>query len=325
MKKEELIQTPENLNSQVVILGAGASLAAFPDGDKNGNKLPIMNNFAQLVGLEKDLLDNKINPSGNFENIYASITNKGLKKKLEKKIFKYFSSLELPETVTIYDYLLLSLRDKDAIFTFNWDPFLCDAYIRNQSKEITLPAIFFLHGNVRLLACPNHYQFSCYPCVCSECDKNYQNVPLLYPIKNKDYPNSVNYTRSSWEEARRRFTSAFTITIFGYGAPDSDVEAVRLLRTAWLEDRPRQMEHIEIIDITDNETLAERWCAFTPTNHYHIVRSFEESRLWKWPRRSCESLFYPMSQAIPCEAFPLPETEDHDELQKYIRQIASYE
>jgi hypothetical protein len=35
--------------AHVVILGAGASLAAFPDGDKYGIKLPLMNNLVETL------------------------------------------------------------------------------------------------------------------------------------------------------------------------------------------------------------------------------------------------------------------------------------
>lgn len=35
--------------SHLVLLGAGASLAAFPNGEKNGLKLPLMKNFVEIV------------------------------------------------------------------------------------------------------------------------------------------------------------------------------------------------------------------------------------------------------------------------------------
>jgi hypothetical protein len=40
----------------VVILGAGASVASCLDGDKNGRRLPTMNNFVDILGL-RDLLE----------------------------------------------------------------------------------------------------------------------------------------------------------------------------------------------------------------------------------------------------------------------------
>lgn len=41
----------------LVLLGAGASLAAFPNGDKNGLKLPLMNNFVETVEGLSDCFD----------------------------------------------------------------------------------------------------------------------------------------------------------------------------------------------------------------------------------------------------------------------------
>ncbi|MBC8348881.1 MAG: hypothetical protein O3A82_02200 [Verrucomicrobia bacterium] len=34
----------------VVLLGAGASMASFPEGDRNGNILPGMNDLPTIVG-----------------------------------------------------------------------------------------------------------------------------------------------------------------------------------------------------------------------------------------------------------------------------------
>lgn len=113
--KQELIENPKDLKPHVVLLGAGASKAAFPNGDKSGNELPVMNDLAKILSLKNLLTKNNINPSENFENIYSQITDDGLKKEIESRIIDYFSKLSLPEHVTIYDQLLLSLREKDAI------------------------------------------------------------------------------------------------------------------------------------------------------------------------------------------------------------------
>ena len=113
----------------VVILGAGASLAAFPNGDANGISLLLMCDFIEKVGLEGDLSNFKIDFKGkNFEEIYSNLYEKEEYKDLieiiETKTLKYFSRMKLPSKPTIYDHLVLSLRKKDIIATFNWDPFL---------------------------------------------------------------------------------------------------------------------------------------------------------------------------------------------------------
>ena len=149
-------------------------------------------------------------------------------------------------------------------------------------------------------------------------------MTLLYPIQQKNY-SADSYLRRSWEAAEVLFKEAFTLTIFGYGAPESDKDAVDLLRQAWFSENSRIMEHVEIIDTAGSSLLHERWSRFTPTLHYHVEKAFEQSRIARWPRRSCESLFYPMTEGIPCEDFPLPKTDSIGELQECAAGIARHE
>lgn len=325
MEKEKLIQNPKCKKPHVVLLGAGASRAAFPKGDAAGKKLPVMNDFVDVLELNALLKDAHIDTAQNFESIYSSIKDAVLRKAIEEGVNRYFSALNLPETTTDYDRLLLSLREKDAIFSFNWDPFLFNAWVRNRTVA-KLPEIFFLHGNVCIGSCISHKEWGKKFGICSVCNKRFSPVPLLYPIEKKNYSENANeYIKAAWYNAKYRFADAFTITIFGYGAPTSDTEAVELLKLAWFKKSSRQMEHLELIDIEKEDVLSERWNPFAPTRHYQIIRNLSESRLLGWPRRSCEALFYPMSRGEPCEAFPLPATESLSELHEYIKRIARYE
>ena len=58
----------------VVILGAGASVATIPDGDKFGVKCPVMNNAIETLGLQ-DIVDkaNLQTKSPNLEDIYSEM------------------------------------------------------------------------------------------------------------------------------------------------------------------------------------------------------------------------------------------------------------
>jgi len=322
MKK--IIEEPDNCGAHVVLLGAGASLAAFPKGDANEKPLPVMNDLVKELHLRSLLEKNNISPSGNFESIYSKLEDEALKKEIENKIFYYFISLELPETATIYDKLLLSLREKDAIFTFNWDPFLFDAYQRNRNVT-PLPNIYFLHGNVRIGACETCNNMGRKLDLCTNCNKRYVDVPLLYPVGKKKYFEENRYTKMSWEAVNCWFADAFTITIFGYSAPTSDQEAVELLEKAWFKKSNRELGYVEVIDIIPHDQLAQNWKKFIPTHRFLPSASFKGSRLWNWPRRSCEALFYPMTQAIICKEFPLKETNNLNELQTAIKEIAKYE
>lgn len=317
------------MRPHVVLLGAGASRAAFSNGDAIGRQIPVMDDLVDIIKLQPliDRADLKSGQEGNFEAIYSQLVSDpkhaSTVKEIERCIDKYFSCLSLPDRVTTYDRLLISLRSTDAVFTFNWDPFLFDAYQRNRDA-VPLPEIFFLHGNVRIGACPDHDKWGARNGRCPDCSRLFIDVPLLYPIRQKNY-SADPYIRRNWEAARILFREAFTITIFGYSAPDSDGDAVELLRLAWLSRSERTFEHIEIIDTACPSLLHDRWKRFTPTSHYHVTTVFEQSRIARWPRRSCESLLYPMTQGAPCEDFPVPNTDSITELQAYAADIARHE
>ncbi len=327
--RQELIEDPSDLRPHIVLLGAGASRAAFPNGDAAGRPLPVMDDLVDIVGLQSILEQTGLEDAQekNFELIYGQLTSEPTYahkvKEIERCIDSYFSALSLPNEATLYDRLLVSLRPRDAVFTFNWDPFLFDAYQRNRSV-ISLPEIFFLHGNVRIGACLDHDEWGARKDRCPQCLQQLADVPLLYPIGQKDY--SANpYIQRNWHAAEILFRDAFTLTIFGYGAPASDEDAMELLRTAWTGRSDRKLEHIEIIDIADQSFLYDHWSPFAPTHHYTFTRTFEQSRIARWPRRSCESLMYPMTQGVPCEDFPLPTTDSLAALQAFAVEIARHE
>ena len=96
-----------------------------------------------------------------FEDFYSSIyeTKPKLASEVEDKIYTYFSSFKIPDELTLYDYLILFLREKDCIATFNWDPLLNQALKRNlpilYDYGLKPPKIIYLHGNVAAGHCPN--------------------------------------------------------------------------------------------------------------------------------------------------------------------------
>ena len=170
---EEEIASPKSERHHVVILGAGASRAAFQFGDRNGQKLPVIKDFIEVVGLADLLATNGINPPfDNFESIYSDIatdTSKAaLQKEIEKRVYDYFAALKLPDTPTLYDHLILSLRPKDVVATFNWDPFLWNAAARNRHFSEP-PDLLFLHGNIAIGHCPNCKLVLCRGHDCPQC------------------------------------------------------------------------------------------------------------------------------------------------------------
>lgn len=80
----------------VFILGAGASKAAFLNGDKNGFKLPVLKDFVDILNLESLLKSVGIDPPyDDFENIFATLvgnvtTLDVAKKNRARNIFIFF-------------------------------------------------------------------------------------------------------------------------------------------------------------------------------------------------------------------------------------------
>lgn len=121
------------IKRHTVLLGAGATMAAIPNGDKNGQKSSVMNNLFSELGMDYILKNVDLHTSSkNLEDIYSELASrpecKDVVQVIEKSLYDYFASLELPDYPTIYDYLILSLTGKDVIATFNWDPLLIQAY-----------------------------------------------------------------------------------------------------------------------------------------------------------------------------------------------------
>ncbi len=79
------------------------------------------------------------------------------------------------------------------------------------------------------------------------------------------------------------------LTIFGYSAPKSDVEAIELMRGAWGDKYQRDVEQIEIIDVKEENELTNRWDDFIHTHHYNVANDFYKSSIGLFPRRTCEA------------------------------------
>lgn len=294
MNAYEYEKTMKN-RPHLVILGAGASIAAIPNGDKNGRRTSVMNGFIDKLGM-RDLID-KVDletTSDNLEDIYSEIHQKpeyaDVMKELDNRIFDYFSGFEIPNEPTVYDCLVLSLRRKDAIATFNWDPLLVQAYIRCRTLTEDVPELLFLHGNVAIGICKEHKRGGTINSSCSICGKPFQRIPLLYPVKEKDYDSHL-FIRDNWSAIRQYMERAYMITIIGYSAPKTDMSAIDLLKSAWGNVKDRNLEEIEIVDIRPEEDVVKSWEDFIHSHHYSVHSSFYKTTLAMFPRRSTEALF----------------------------------
>jgi NAD-dependent SIR2 family protein deacetylase len=311
------------------ILGAGASRASTPNGDLYGQRLPLMKDLVELVELEPLLEEAAIPWKGrDFEQLYEGLLkgdeNRGLLLKIEEKIASFFRSLCLPAEPTDYDYLLLALREKDVIATFNWDPLLAQAFQRNV-KVKRLPQILFLHGNVAIGMCVSCKSKGFFGNVCRSCEKPFAMTRLLYPTGQKDY-DSDPFIKNEWEALRKTLSESYMLTIFGYSAPVSDEAAVALLRAAWNTNASRELAQIEIIDRRPEEDIQASWKSFITRNHYSISKSIHETWALRHPRRSCEALFWATMQQAPWKRNTLPhQFASLQDLQQWISPLLAEE
>lgn len=313
-----------NNSPHAVLLGAGASAASFPNGDANRKKLPVMNNFIETLGLSK-ILDKEGIPreNSNVEEIYADLISdkkcESLNKRVEGIIHKYFSEMEIPDEPTLYDYLILSLRDKDLIATFNWDPLLLQAYKRHIHIK-RLPKLAFLHDNVGIGICHSDRVMGYIGTFCNKCKKPLSPVRLLYPIKQKNY-SSDPVIEDQWKLLKNTLKIAYFLTIFGYGAPVSDIDAINLMLAIWKNNPTLELAQIDIIDIKPKEQLEKTWSKFIVRQHFGICNDFLNSYQARYPRRSCDALAAATLMLNPFRENRFPKVKTIDELHKWIEPL----
>ena len=101
------------------------------------------------------------------------------------------------------------------------------------------------------------------------------------------------------------------VTVFGYSAPETDVEAINLLQNAWGTPDERNMEQFELIDIREEKEATKSWESFIHSHHYDYCTSFFDSSIAWHPRKSVESYRHWALPTTPSEAFqkgnPVPQ------------------
>ena len=324
---EEEINTIRMGKPHVVVLGAGASRATCPNGDRNRKPLPLMKDFVQVVELKYLLGKWGVNIERNFEEIFNDLYERGETEKVEeiqKIVEEYFDQLQLPDKPTIYDHLVLSLRDTDLIATFNWDPLLIHAFLRNRKAGLSLPKLAFLHGNIRTGYCEEDRISSLVGMRCRKCGNWYKKTPLLYPIKKKDYAKD-SFIENEWKMLKRGFENAFMITIFGYSGPKTDKEAIEAMRKAWGDINKREMEQTAFITTQNEDEVSQNWKQFIHTHHYEIDKDFYDSWIANHPRRTGEAYLSQYFDAKFIDKNPIPKELDFPELWKWFSQFKSTE
>lgn len=335
----------------VVILGAGASRAACPQGDKNGKTLPLMADLAKVLGMKDVFQGWGIDYRRNFEDIFGELYEKGEAgkiKEVQRRVESYFGGLELPDAPTLYDHLVLSLGKNDIIATFNWDPLLPMAMERNVRSSLDMPRVVYPHGNVRIGYCERDKKYDRAGRPCTTCGEPYKNTPLLYPIRQKDYDREP-FVRAQWTTARRGLRQAPVLTVFGYSAPRTDVAAFELIQNAWRSNSLHTIAEIEFVvgkaqkdeevekeskggrkkdkahvgKAQKDEEVENAWDPIIGLNHYRVHRDFYESSMARYPRRTGEAFYMQSVAGIPARENPIPRDMGFDELWQWFQQICA--
>lgn len=279
----------------VVLVGAGATIAAIPYGDKNGKKSSVMKGFIDSLGLRHLLNGISLQTtSDNIEDIYSELAasgeNDAVVHELENAIREYFSEHEIPDELTVYDFLVLGLTKKDLIASFNWDPLLYQAWSRSHRITRNLPQIVFLHGCVALGICKKDKEVGPIRQCCKICGEPFEQSKLLFPIREKHYQDDM-YIQNAWKKLDFKLRRAYMFTIFGYSAPKTDEAALDLLKLSWGQNTDRKFEEIEIIDIKSPQELTNTWRDFIFSHHFKATDNLFDSSIGRYPRRSCEATF----------------------------------
>jgi len=286
-----------------------------------------MTDLIGTVGLENILNQAGIDyESQDFEAIYSELEASGnhdrTTKELEKAIYEYFERMELPLEPTVYDYLVLSLRPKDLIATFNWDPLLLQAYRRNSNVK-DLPKLAFLHGNVAVGLCITDQRSGPQGARCSVCRQTFSRSRLLYPVREKDY--SGPFIDNEWSTLKAYLASAYFLTIFGYSAPLTDIKARNLFLCTWKRNPIREQAEIDLIDTRLKSDLVSSWADFIVREHYGVTKLFRDSYLGLHPRRSCEAFAAAYLMNDPWHDTAFPSFDSLADLQLWVQPLVHEE
>ena len=338
LTKDDLRGPPCYGRPHVLLLGAGASKAAFLNGDGNGRRVPLMTELPDIIGRPwQQLLAAADPPNVGFESQFTWLKNQQIYnddlENIEDIISSYFLEFVLPDHATVYDYIVLGLQPKDVIATFNWDPFLMLAHRRNRDVSgLALPDIRFLHGSVYYSSCLTHDIVGCPGEQCPICNILLADSQLIFPIEEKNYGEDTLISRD-WKIVTDKLTNAFHLTIFGYSGPRTDHRAKQLLRDAWhgsagSPENPssiRHLSHVEIIDIATPNQLERNWQDFIPFGHSMLYETFWDSTIARWPRRTAEYKLAASIYGMPSEHLGPRRTQCLRELQDFHAEIAQTE
>ena len=144
--------------------------------------------------------------------------------------------------------------------------------------------------------------------------------PATLSVKHKNYQ-SDEYIKSEWTTLQWFLEHAYYVTIFGYSAPSTDIEAKSLMLNVWKKNPTLELAEIDIIDTKNREELEKTWEEFFVRNHYAIIQDVFQSYLFTHPRRSCEAFAMATLQQAPWKSNPWPHFKKLEDLHRWIQPL----
>lgn len=152
---------------------------------------------------------------------------------------------------------------------------------------------------------------------CSRCGQPFVPSKLLYPDKHKVYLLD-RFIKSEWDILRRYLGKAYYLTVYGYSAPKTDVEARSLMLDVWRKNKYLELAEVDVVDTATREALEASWEEFFFSHHYTIFDNMADSYLFRHPRRSCDAFASETLKNKPWHNNTFPKFDRLEDLQSWV-------
>ena len=127
------------------------------------------------------------------------------------------------------------------------------------------------------------------------------------------------------ERRANNLAEAYYVTVYGYSAPTTDVEAMALLLEAWRDNPARALAQIGIVDVREPAEVEASWSDFIVRTHGGASTDFSHDRLMRHPRRTCESFASATLLQDPWREDPFPISCSLAELETWVKPLIEEE
>ena len=141
----------------------------------------------------------------------------------------------------------------------------------------------------------------------AECNSQLRPSRLLFPVKQKNY-SADPFINNQWEILRSFLKHAYLVTIFGYSAPATDIEALML--SAWKDNPTIELAQFNIVDIKNREELKHSWRRFFCEAALWYFDNLLNTYIFRHPRRTCEAFAMATLQQEPWRENRFPFIDD---------------